>query len=240
MNLEQSEALAVNLEQAAQDKVTLQKRLQDSLEKEGKQDYLYKRNHQSLFFYIILSFNCYLIAEEQMRKVCNLEELLKRLERSVTKLEAENATLKQLDDLPAATRASIIKATDTKVFHGQEEVEKLKQQLQTLKEDVTVEKQTAKQAQLALWKKEKELSDANLDKRIAGREAKRAEDKVKTLQEERQRLQDKLSGKAKEEEENSKKLLKELNIAKTSLNDITKEASRNKMQADSAQRVYIY
>jgi len=37
MNLEQSEALAVNLEQAAQDKVALQKRLQDSLEKEGKQ-----------------------------------------------------------------------------------------------------------------------------------------------------------------------------------------------------------
>lgn len=35
MNLEQSEALALNLEQAAQDKVTLQKRLQDSLEKEG-------------------------------------------------------------------------------------------------------------------------------------------------------------------------------------------------------------
>lgn len=36
MNLEQSEALAVNLEQAAQDKVALQKRLQDSLEKESK------------------------------------------------------------------------------------------------------------------------------------------------------------------------------------------------------------
>lgn len=37
MNLEQSEVLAVNLEQAAQEKDTLQKRLQDSLEKEGKQ-----------------------------------------------------------------------------------------------------------------------------------------------------------------------------------------------------------
>lgn len=174
-----------------------------------------------------------------MRKVCNLEELLKRLEYSVTKLEAENATLKQLDEVPAATRAAIIEATDTKVFDGQEEVEKLKQQLQTLREEITVEKQTAKQAQLALWKKEKELSDANLDKRIAVREAKRAEDKVKTLQEEKQKLHEKLSDKAKEEEENSKKLLKELNIARTSLNDITKEASRNKMQADSAQRVYV-
>lgn len=208
INLEQSEALAVNLEHAAQDKAALQKRLQDSLEKE----------------------------EEQLRKVCNLEELLKRLEYSVTKLEAENATLKQLDEVPAATRAAIIQATDTKVFHRQEEVEKLKQQLQTLREEITVEKQTAKQAQLALWKKEKELSDANLDKRIAVREAKRAEDKIKALQEEKQTLQEKLNGRVKDEEENSKKLLKELNIAKTSLNDITKEASRHKMQADSAQR----
>lgn len=180
-----------------------------------------------------------LIAEEQLRKVCNLEELLKRLEQSVTKLEAENATLKQLDDVPAATRAKIIEATDTKVFYGQKEVEKLKQQLQTLREEITTEKQAAKQAQLALWKKEKELSDANLDKRIAVREAKRSEDKIKTLQEEKQKLQERLSGKTKEEEENSKKLLKELNIAKTSLNDITKEASRHKMHADSAQRVFI-
>ncbi|KYQ54715.1 Citron Rho-interacting kinase [Trachymyrmex zeteki] len=218
MNLEQSEALAVNLEQAAQDKVALQKRLQDSLEKE----------------------------KEQLRKVCNLEELLKRLENSVTKLEAENAVLKQLDEVPPATHATIVEATDTKEFHREEETEKLKQQLQTLRGELTVEKQTAKQAQLNLWKKEKELSDANLDKRIAVREAKRAEDKIKTLQdkiktlqEENQKLLKKLNDKVKEEEENSKKLLEELNIAKTSLNDITKEASRHKMQADSAQRALI-
>lgn len=36
INLEQSEANALNLERAAHDKATLQKRLQDSLEKEGK------------------------------------------------------------------------------------------------------------------------------------------------------------------------------------------------------------
>lgn len=42
MNLEQSEAHALNLEQAAQDKAALQKRLQDSLEKEGIFIYLYK------------------------------------------------------------------------------------------------------------------------------------------------------------------------------------------------------
>ncbi|XP_014477058.1 PREDICTED: citron Rho-interacting kinase-like [Dinoponera quadriceps] len=208
MNLEQSEALALNLEQAAQDKVALQKRLQDSLEKE----------------------------EEQLRKVGNLEELLRRLEYSVTKLETENANLRRSDKVESTTRATIAEAASTKIVHRPEETEKLREQLETLREDIAAEKQAMKQAQLTLWKKEKELSDANLDKRIATREAKRAEEKIKMLQEEKQKLQEKLTNKAKEEEENSKRLLKELDIAKASLNDVTREASRNKMQADSAQR----
>lgn len=174
-----------------------------------------------------------------MRKVGNLEELLKRLEYSVTKLEAENASLRRSDKIEqSTTRAVITETASTKIVHRPEEMEKLQQQLQTLRENIAAEKQASKQAQLTLWKKEKELSDANLDKRIATREAKRAEEKIKTLQEEKQKLQEKLMSKAKEEEENSKKLLKELEIAKASLNDITREASRNKMQADSAQRVY--
>lgn len=181
----------------------------------------------------------YLIVEEQLRKVYNLEELLKRLEHSVTKLETENASLKELDQAQATTCAAITDTTSTKIAHRQEKIEKLEQQLQALREEMTAEKQTAKQAQLALWKKEKELSDANLDKRIALRESKRAEDRIKILQEEKQKLQERLSNKTKEEEENLKKLLKELDIAKVSLNNITKEASGNKMQADSAQRVYI-
>jgi len=176
-----------------------------------------------------------------LRKVYNLEELLKRLEHSVTKLETENANLKELDQAQATNCAITDRKyeANTKIDHWQEKVEKLEQQLQALREEVTIEKQTAKQAQLALWKKEKELSDANLDKRIAVRESKRAEDRIKILQEEKQKLQEKLSSKIKEEEENLKKLLKELDIAKMSLNDITKEASRNKMQADSAQRVHM-
>lgn len=36
INLEQRETLAINLEQVTQDKAVLQKRLQDSLKKEGK------------------------------------------------------------------------------------------------------------------------------------------------------------------------------------------------------------
>ncbi|XP_026672144.1 uncharacterized protein LOC108628228 [Ceratina calcarata] len=208
MNLEQSEALALNLEQVAQDKAALQKRLQDSLDKE----------------------------EEHLRKVGNLEELLRRLEQSVTKLETENATLKletvQVPSTSTISKMEIVK-TDT---HLQEQVRKLEQELQTMKENLSAERQITKQMQLNLWKKEKELSDANLDKRIAVRESKKADEKIKTLQEEKQKLIERLDQKVKEEEEKSKRLLKELNSAKASLNDITKESSRNKLQADSAQR----
>ena len=170
--------------------------------------------------------------EEHLRKVGNLEELLRRLEQSVTKLEAENATLKMETVQPSTSRISVIK-TDT---HLEEQIGKLEQELQTMKENLNVERQTAKQAQISLWKKEKELSDTNLDKRIATREVKRAEEKIKTLQEEKQKLSEKLDHAIKEKEEKSRKLLKELDSAKASLNDITKESSRNKMQADSAQR----
>ncbi|OAD57942.1 Citron Rho-interacting kinase [Eufriesea mexicana] len=207
MNLEQSEALALNLEQAAQDKVTLQKRLQDSLEKE----------------------------EEHLRKVGNLEELLRRLEQSVTKLEVENATLKMENIHPSTSMKSNRDIIKTDV-HLKEQTEKLEQELQTMKENFNAERQITKQTQISLWKKEKELSEANLDKRIATREAKKADEKVKTLQEEKQKLAEKLDQKIKEEEEKSRKLLKELDSAKASLHDITKESSRNKMQADSAQR----
>lgn len=174
-----------------------------------------------------------------MRKVCNLEELLKRLEQSVTKLETENASLKQLDDVKAITTRSVTKDTSTKVFHRKEEVEKLEQQLQTLREEITVKRDTARQAQRALREKERKLDEANLDARIAVRQANKAEEKIKALQEEKEKLQEKLSSRIKEEQETSKKLLKELDIMKASLNDITNEASRNKMQADSAQRVHI-
>ncbi|XP_076644467.1 citron Rho-interacting kinase [Halictus rubicundus] len=210
MNLEQSEALAMNLEQAAQDKIALQKRLQDSLQKE----------------------------DEHLQKVGNLEELLRRLEQSVTKLETENATLKKESEqtstgISVGPKIDIGRITAT---HTQEKVDKLEQEVQTMRDALNAEQKTAKQVQISLWKKEKELSDANLDKRIALRESKRANDKIKVLQEEKQKISEKLDHKIKEEEERSKKLLKELDSAKASLNDITKESSRNKMQADSAQR----
>lgn len=208
MTLERKEALT--MEKMDQDKETLQQRLQHSLAKE----------------------------EEQLRKVGDLEELLRRLEHSVTKLEAENASLKRLEQVKPRTSLTINnqKEAEQKIAFLEHQVEKLEQQLQASRDKVASERQIAKQAQTSLWKKEKELSDANLDKRIATREAKTAEERVKMLQEDKLKLNQQLNAKFKEEEEKSKKLLKELESAKSSLTEITREATRNKLQAESAQK----
>ncbi|XP_051160564.1 citron Rho-interacting kinase-like isoform X3 [Leptopilina boulardi] len=213
MSLEQRESIALSLERVEQDRATLELRLRSSLEKE----------------------------EEQLRKVSNLEELLRRLEQSVSKLETENATLKAIDhEKPQAPKR--LSSIDYNNYHGknisqlEQQLQKLEQQLQTANENLAAEQKVAKQAQISLWKKEKELSDANLDKRIATREAKTAEEKIKNLQDDKHRLLEKLKKMEKDEEDKSAKLLKEMESAKLSLNEITRESSRNKMQADSAQR----
>ncbi|XP_043289396.1 citron Rho-interacting kinase-like [Venturia canescens] len=206
MTLERKEALTI--EKIGQDKETLEQRLQHSLAKE----------------------------EEQLRKVGDLEELLRRLEQSVTKLEAENASLKRSDQTKSRTSLPSQKEVEQKIAFLEHQVEKLEQQLQASRDKVASERQIAKQAQTSLWKKEKELSDANLDKRIAMREAKTAEERIKMLQEDKQKLSQQLNTKFKEEEEKSKRLLIELESAKSSLAEITREATRNKLQADSAQK----
>ncbi|XP_011503101.1 PREDICTED: paramyosin-like [Ceratosolen solmsi marchali] len=123
-----------------------------------------------------------------------------------------------------------------KITSLEQQIENLEQQLKACRENAAADRQTTKQAQLNLWKKEKELSDANLDKRIATREAKTAEEKLKSLQEEKQKMSERLNAKIREEEEKARKLLKELEAAKNSLSDATKEVTRNKLQANSAQK----
>lgn len=166
---------------------------------------------------------------------------MRRFEKNVSKLEAENANLKTHPQ--PTTRSSLNQRVSStvedsvKISSLQQRIEELEQELKACKDDAAADRQTAKQAQLNLWKKEKELSNANLDKRIATREAESAEKKIKTLQEEKQRLLERLSNRIKEEEEKAKKANKELDTVKSSLADLTKDVSRNKLQADSAQRV---
>lgn len=181
-----------------------------------------------------------ILSEEQGRKVGDLEELVRRFEKSVLKLEAENNSLKtgQQQTRVSLNRRSGTTIEDTvKISSLEQQIESLEQQLKICRENAAAERQAAKQAQLNLWKKEKELSDANLDKRIATREAKTAEEKVKSLQEDKHRLAERLNTRIREEEEKAKKVAKELEGVKSSLADATRDASRNKLQADSAQRV---
>ncbi|KAK0088960.1 hypothetical protein PV325_010005 [Microctonus aethiopoides] len=209
-SLRQTESLALHLEKKVEDKVELQQRLQESQDKE----------------------------DEQLRKVDTLEELLQRLQQSVSKLESENACLRSSTENSQSktNRTSIGKDNVQKITLLEQQIERLERQLQTAREHVATERETAKQLQRNLWKKEKELSDANLDKRIAVREAKTMEEKIKIFEEEKRKLIEELDKKCKDEGEKSKKLLIELDKVKISLTDITKESSRNKIQADSAQR----
>ncbi|KAG8039843.1 hypothetical protein G9C98_000572 [Cotesia typhae] len=214
-NLRKSEHLALDLEKKAQDKDELQQRLEASQEKEN----------------------------EQLRKMDTLEDLLQRLQQSVSKLESENACLRRSTDnsKPSTSRTSAGVTTAEKLSITdktalEQQIDRLEKQLQAAREKSTADRDAARQAQRDLWKKEKELSDANLDKRIAVRETKTAEDKIKRLEEEKAKLTESLNKKYKEEEEKSKKLLVELESAKASLAEFTRESSRNKLQADSAQR----
>lgn len=121
-----------------------------------------------------------------------------------------------------------------------ESVKRLEEQLKSTKEALTAERKNAREAQFALYKKEKELSDANLDKRIATRQAKSAEDKIKKLEEEKQKLQERINKKVLDEEERLKDIKKELESTKTSLTETSRECSRHKIHAESAQRVKFY
>ncbi|KAJ8679084.1 hypothetical protein QAD02_014871 [Eretmocerus hayati] len=209
INMEVNEALAGKLERATEDKKILEERLKSTLQKE----------------------------EEQVKKVGTLEELVRRFEKSVVKLEAENNSLKT----NTQTRSSLNRRTGTtiedtvRISSLEQQIENLEQQLSECREKLATEEKAAKLAHRDLWKKEKELSDANLDKRIAERRAKTAEESVKTLQDEKLRLSERLNARIKEEEGKAKKALKELEEVSKSLSDSKRDAGRFKLQADQAQ-----
>lgn len=93
-------------------------------------------------------------------KVKGLEELLTRLESGVTKLEQ------------GSDRESVL----------QEQIERLEHQLAELHESSAVEKHELGQLKSKFWRLEKDLSNANLDKRIVERDLKDSQSENKKLQ----------------------------------------------------------
>ncbi|XP_044005598.1 citron Rho-interacting kinase-like, partial [Aphidius gifuensis] len=152
----------------------------------------------------------------QLRKVEELEKLLNNLQQSVTKLEAENARLKSnTDKKSSATTTTQQQLTDDEKKMYDQRIERLEKRLELSRDKFNTEKDIRIQ-------KDIELQNANIDKRIAERNEKLSKDKLNKKQEE---IDDK-----------SKKISNELNKAKTSLADVTKQSSTNRLQADSAQR----
>jgi citron Rho-interacting kinase len=158
--------LEAELKQAGADKMKLQHRLQEALDKE----------------------------EEDTRKLETLEGLLKRLEQGLVHLEEENLKLKALNKSTenVSSHNSLVEELEKQKVILLAQVEKLELQVQKMNEMSLLDKQTARTCQHQLWKKEKELSDVKLDVRIAQREAKTAEDQVRALQEEKQKWGEKL------------------------------------------------
>lgn len=100
-------------------------------------------------------------------RVNDLEQLVARLEQGVAKLEASD---------------------------GQEDqIARLEAQLAHAHEILAVEKHEARAAKTALWRKEKEFSDLELDKRITARELKTATEKIANLNKEIEELTKALS-----------------------------------------------
>ncbi|KAJ8679523.1 hypothetical protein QAD02_015310 [Eretmocerus hayati] len=209
-NMEMNEALAGKLERATEEKQILEERLKSTLQKE----------------------------EEQGKKVGALEELVRRFEKSVVTLEAENNCLKTKNQ----SRSSLSRHTGitiedaVRISSLEEQIENLAQQLSECREKLAAEEKAAKLIHRDLWKTKKELSDAKIDKRIADREKTTAEEKVKALQGEKLRLSERLNARIKEEEEKANKAIKELEEVKKSLADRTRDFDRLKIQADRNQK----
>ena len=70
-----------------------------------------------------------------------------------------------------------------KILFLEGQITKLKQQLERSRENLPLECEKSRQVQSDLWKKEKELSDAKIDLRIANRENKTSESEISKLKE---------------------------------------------------------
>ncbi|KAJ9599608.1 hypothetical protein L9F63_009925, partial [Diploptera punctata] len=132
--------------------------------------------------------------EEDSHKLETLEGLLERLEQGLKRLEEENEKLKgeKNNEVDNTDKSILVKELENQKAILVAQVEKLEAQVEKVREVSILDKHVAKTTQDKLWKKEKELADAKIDLRIAQREAKTAEEQVKTLQKEKEKWVEKL------------------------------------------------
>lgn len=117
--------------------------------------------------------------------IINMRDAVERLERKNQELSAQLSVNSSSNTLTAASM-SVHEVDELKqrIVFLEEQIAKLEQQLEKAREHLTLEKEKARHTQTDLWKKEKELSDAKIDLRIANRETKTSETENAKIKEE--------------------------------------------------------
>ena len=137
--------------------------------------------------------------EKLERKNNQLQEKLSGYESSSasnTNIVQEDETLKQkiifLEEQVCFTLRvkRNVRVVLSSIFLGQ--VAKLEQQLEKTRESLTLEREKVRTTQTELYRKEKELSDAKIDVRIANRETKTSEAEVAKLKDDAKQFDSKL------------------------------------------------
>lgn len=153
-----------------------------------------------------------------------MEELLARLESGVTKLES------------SSTQETFLES----------QVKRLEEQIKELHEKSALDKQELRTATTNLWRKEKELSNAELDKRIVERELKAAEEKIKILNDEINELNNNMLSAGKEHEEflnevktQNLNLNSEIEVVKGMLKDMEDKFKDYKDKYELEQKVVV-
>lgn len=125
--------------------------------------------------------------------VVDMREAVERLERKNNELSAQ-LSAKEVSNAGSSSSATVHEVDELKqrIVFLEEQIVKLEQQLEKAREQLTLEREKARQVQTDLWKKEKELSDAKIDLRIANRENKTSENETAKCKEELKLLNDKI------------------------------------------------
>lgn len=141
------------------------------------------------------------IADISLRESMHLqkyENIVVDMREAVERLERKNHDLvEQLSSYESShshnqTVAPELEEMKQKMVFMEGQINKLEQQLERSRENLTLEREKSRTLQSDLWKKEKEVSDAKIDLRIANRENKTNEVAINKLKEEAKLWEDKL------------------------------------------------
>lgn len=131
------------------------------------------------------------VADISQREATNLqkyETMMVDMQQAVERLAQKNQELlsqqSSFESSNSKSSAAEVDEMKQKIVFLEEQIAKLEQQLEKTRENLTLEREKARQVQSDLWKKEKELSDAKIDLRIANRETKTSENENSKLKEE--------------------------------------------------------